>query len=205
MFFEPVNGMRPAPLTHNPLNALVCPRPIGWVSTINHDGTPNLAPFSYFNAVSADPPYVVFAPNAASADSAKDTFRNLQDVPEFVINLVDKRLVEAMNATSGNYAYGVNEFAECGIEAAPCRIVRPPRVKRSRAVLECTVFEIVSLPIGSDGRQSHVVIGQVVGIHIDDELIVDGKVDEARLDPVARLGYFNYADLGEIFELRRPD
>jgi flavin reductase (DIM6/NTAB) family NADH-FMN oxidoreductase RutF len=205
MFFEPANGMRPAPLTHNPLNALICPRPIGWVSTVSPDGIPNLAPFSYFNAVSANPPFVVFAPNAASPDRLKDTYRNLQDVPEFVINLVDKSLVEEMNTTSASYGSDVDEFAECGLEAAACKIVRPPRVKRSRAVLECTVFEIVALPSGSDGRQSQVVIGEVVGIHIDDELIVDGKVDEARLDPVARLGYFNYAGLGPIFELRRPD
>ena len=204
MFFEPARGMRPSPLKHNPLNALICPRPIAWVSTVSGEGIVNLAPFSYFNAVSAEPPCVMFAPNAAAADHVKDTYRNLGDVPEFVINLVSMELAEPMNATSAAFPYDVDEFSECGLEASASEIVRPPRVRRSKAALECTVFEKIDLPKGPDGRQSHVVIGEVVGIHIDDDLIVDGIVDEARLDPLARLGAFNYAGLGGIFELRRP-
>lgn len=204
MFFEPVEGMRPDPLTHNPMNALVCPRPIGWVSTIAANGKVNLAPFSYFNAVSADPPYVMFAPNSASIEAEKDTYRNLSDVPEFVVNLVNHNNAGAMNETSYTFAYGVDEFEQCNVASLQSTTVRPPRVESSRAALECKVYEVVHLPKGADGRQSHVVVGEVVGVHIDDNLIIDGKIDEARLAPVARLGYFNYAGLGEIFELLRP-
>lgn len=204
MFFEPANGMRPSPLEHNPLNALVCPRPIGWVSSIGADGSVNLAPFSYFNAVSADPPCVMFAPNTASPEQVKDTYRNIIEVPEFVVNLVSMELAEQMNATSESFAYEVDEFEKCGVDSVASTVVRPPRVKQSKAALECTVYEVVHLPIGGDGRKSHVVVGEVVGIHLDDDLIVDGRVDEARLHPLARLGYFNYAGLGEILEIRRP-
>ncbi len=204
MFFEPSNGMRPSPLQHNPLNALVCPRPIGWISTVDARACVNLAPFSYFNAVSADPPYVMFAPNAASPEVEKDTFRNIIDVPEFVVNLVSMELAQKMNASSASFSSDIDEFDACGIEPAASTIVRPPRVKQSKAALECTLYESVQLPGGADGRKSHVVIGKVVGIHIDDDLIVDGRVDETRLNAIARLGYFNYAGLGEILEIRRP-
>ena len=204
MFFEPANGMHPPPLQHNPLNALVCPRPIGWISSINANGGVNLAPFSYFNAVSADPPYVMFAPNAASPAVEKDTYRNVVEVPEFVVNLVSMELAQKMNASSAAFSSDINEFEACGVEPIASTVVRPPRVKQSKAALECTLYEVVPLPVGVDGRTSHVVIGAVVGIHIDDDLIVDGRVDEVRLNSIARLGYFNYAGLGEIFEIKRP-
>jgi flavin reductase (DIM6/NTAB) family NADH-FMN oxidoreductase RutF len=204
MFFEPKNGMRPSPLKHNPFNALVCPRPIGWVSTIGADGNLNLAPFSYFNGVSGDPPCVMFAPNTSSPNDVKDTYRNIVEVPEFVVNVVSVELAEQMNATSAAFSYDVDEFGACGLESVASQVVRPPRVKQSRAALECTVYEVVELPVGTNGRKGRVVIGEVVGIHLDDDLIDDGRVDEARLRPLARLGYFNYATLGEILELRRP-
>lgn len=204
MFFEPANGMRPSRLQHNPLNALVCPRPIGWISSIDANGGVNLAPFSYFNAVSADPPCVMFAPNAASAEAEKDTYRNIVEVPEFVVNLVSMELAQKMNATSAGFSADIDEFDACGIESIASMMVRPPRVKQSKAALECTVYEVVQLPVGADGRKSRVVVGEVVGIHIDDDLIVDGRIDEARLNSIARLGYFNYAGLGEILEIRRP-
>lgn len=205
MFFKPRDGMRPAPLTHNPFNALVGPRPIAWVSTVTADGVPNLAPFSYFNAVSADPPFVMFAPNAKGPGAAKDSYANLVAVPEFVVSLVSRAQAEQMNATSKAYAHGVDEFERCGIAAAPCHTVRPPRVAGSLAALECRVYELVTLPVGSDQRASHVVIGEVTGIHIDDSVIEHGQVSERRLDPLARLGAFNYGTLGEIFAIARPE
>ncbi len=204
MFFVTADGMRPQPLKHNPFNALVCPRPIGWVSTISRDGIVNLAPYSYFNAVSADPPYVMFAPNGARPDAPKDTYRNVGEVPEFVVNLVSRELALPMNATSAAFDHDIDEFAACGIEAAASTLVRPPRVAHSHAALECRVFRTIDLPAGGDGRESHVVIGEVIGIHIDDRIIVDGVVDEALLDPIARLGAFNYAGLGEILSIPRP-
>ncbi len=199
MFFETAQGMRPAPLRHNPLNALVMPRPIGWISTVDAAGRPNLAPFSYFNAVCADPPYVMFAPNGP-----KDTFSNLAKMPEFVASLVRETDGEAMNATSRPYPPGVDEFVACGIASAPSNLVRPPRVASAKAALECRVYQVVVLPSGRDGRENHVVIGEVVGIHIADDVIVDGMVDERRLAPLARLGYMNYGTLGQRFEMLRP-
>ena len=204
MFFETAHGMRPAPLKHNPLNALVQPRPIAWVSTIDAGGVTNLAPFSYFNAVSADPPFVMFAPNPKGPGESKDSYANLAAVPEFVVSLVSRAQAQPMNATSASMPHGVSEFSACGIASAPSRCVRPPRVADSRAALECTVHEILALPGGSDDRVSYVVIGAVVAIHIDDALIENGRVIEQRLDPLTRLGYFNYGTLGEVFELMRP-
>jgi flavin reductase (DIM6/NTAB) family NADH-FMN oxidoreductase RutF len=205
VFFATADGMRPAPLRHNPLNALVSPRPIAWVSTVDARGAPNLAPYSYFNAVSADPPYVMFAPNAKAPGQPKDTWANLRAVPEFVVSLVTERAATAMNATSAPFEAGVDEFAACGVAPAPCRLVRPPRVADAPAALECRVYRTVALPAGADGRDSHVVIGEVVGIHLDDALIEDGRIDERRLAPLARLGYLNYATLGRILALARPD
>ncbi len=205
MFFKTSDGMRPAPLSHNPVNALVCPRPIAWVSTIGIDGTPNLAPFSYFNAVSADPPFVMFAPNAKAPGAVKDSYANLKAIPEFVISLVSRTQAQTMNATSKPYPLGVSEFEACGVEAAPSQTVRPPRVASSHAAFECRVFEIVALPGGADDRTSYVVIGEVTGIYIDDAVIEDGLVVERALDPLTRLGYFNYGTLGEVFSILRPE
>jgi len=204
MFFETAAGMRPPPLKHNPLNALVCPRPIAWVSTVSPDGEVNLAPYSYFNAVSADPPCVMFAPNAAAPGQRKDTYRNVCEVPEFVVSLVGESQALPMNDTSASFDYSIDEFEACGIDAAASRIVRPPRVAESKAALECRVLNVIDLPRGADGRQSHVVIGEVVGIHIDESIIVDGVVQELLLAPLARLGAFNYATLGKILEIPRP-
>ena len=204
MFFETANGMRPAPLEHNPLNSLVCPRPIAWVSTISADGVVNLAPFSYFNAVSSDPPCVMYAPNGAAPGTAKDSWRNVNEVPEFVVSLVGREQAAVMNETSAAFAPDVDEFERCRVARAPSRLVTPPRVAASRAALECRVLTTVDLPAGADGRTSHVVIGSVVGIHIDDTVIVDGRVDETRIDPIARLGGLNYATLGNVITIPRP-
>lgn len=205
MFYDPRENLRPAPLTHNPLNALVAPRPIGWISTISAQGECNLAPFSYFNAFSADPPVVGYAPNAKAAGGAKDSLANVQAVPEFTVSVVSADLAEQMNETSRALAHGVNEYEMAALEASESRLVRPPYVARARAVLECQVFDIVELPAGKDGRGSQLVLGEVIGIYIDDDLIVDGKVDGKALRQVARLGYFDYTVVDNLFELLRPD
>jgi len=205
MFYDPRENLRPAPLTHNPLNALVAPRPIGWISTISAQGECNLAPFSYFNAFSADPPVVGYAPNAKAAGGAKDSLANVQAVPEFTVSVVSADLAEQMNETSRALAHGVNEYEMAALEAGESRLVRPPYVVRARAVLECQVFDIVELPAGKDGRGSQLVLGEVIGIYIDDDLIVDGKVDGKALRQVARLGYFDYTMVDNLFELLRPE
>ena len=204
MYFSIADGLRPAPLTHNPINALVMPRPIGWISSQSANGVLNLAPYSYFNAVCADPPYVMFAPNATQPGTSKDTYRNICEVPEFVVNLVGEHDAAAMNASSAPFPPEVDEFAACGITTVRSQLVRPPRVASAKAALECRVYQVVHLPPGEDGRESHVVVGEVVGVYIADEVILDGRVDERRMQPVTRLGYMNYGTLGEIFELIRP-
>jgi flavin reductase (DIM6/NTAB) family NADH-FMN oxidoreductase RutF len=206
LFFDPRAAGRPSQLTHNPLPALVAPRPIAWISSIGSAGVLNLAPFSHFNIVAVDPPMVMFAPNAKDdAGTPKDTLRNVREIPEFVVSLVSRRQREAMNATSSALDYGISEFAATGIGAAHCINVRPPRVADSAAALECKVWRIIDLPVGRSRRQCHVVIGEVVGIHIAPEVIVDGKVSATRLEQVARLGYFEYLAVRETFEMKRPD
>jgi flavin reductase (DIM6/NTAB) family NADH-FMN oxidoreductase RutF len=204
MFFRTTDGLRPAPLTHNPLNALVMPRPIGWISSISGTGVTNLAPYSYFNLVCSDPPFVMFAPNAAQPGTAKDTYRNVCEIPEFVANVVGEHDGAVMNQTSAPLPHGESEFEAYGVTSVPSAIVRPPRVASARAALECLVYRTVDLPPAPDGRASHVVIGEVVGVYIADDLIVDGRVDEQRLHPLARLGYMNYGTLGQVFEMLRP-
>ena len=147
MFYDPRENLRPAPLTHNPINALVAPRPIGWIGSLSAAGEENLAPFSYFNVFSADPPVVAFAPNAKQSDGGpKDTLANVRAVPEFTASIVSEPLAQQMNETSRVLDHGVSEFAAAGLTAAPSTNVRPPHVGEALAVLECVVFDIVALP-----------------------------------------------------------
>ncbi|MCB1684652.1 MAG: flavin reductase family protein [Pseudomonadales bacterium] len=205
MFFDPRENVRPAPLTHNPLNALIAPRPIGWICSLSATGQVNLAPFSYFNAVSADPPLVVFAPNEKTGGGPKDTLANVRSTGEFTASIVSESLARAMNETSREVDHGVNEFELAGLTSAPSRLVNAPFVAEARAALECEVWDIIALPSKPGGRGSHLVIGTVVGIHINDSLIKDGRIDTPALAPVARLGYFDYCVVRELFELKRPD
>lgn len=206
LFYDPRVVSRPGPLTHNPFLALVAPRPIAWVSSIDKTGQPNLAPFSHFNIVSVDPPMVMFAPNAKDqAGTPKDTFRNIGEVPEFVVNLVSWEQREKMNATSKTLRFGESEFAYAGVEPTPSVNVSPPRVADSKAALECRVWRVVDLPLGRSHRQCHIVIGEVVGIHISGDIIVDGKISSPRFAQISRLGYFDYLVVRETFEMRRPD
>tara|TARA_Y100001933_G_scaffold220915_1_gene230441 strand:+ start:943 stop:1575 length:633 start_codon:yes stop_codon:yes gene_type:complete len=206
VFYDPRIDPRPAPLQFNPVNALVAPRPIGWIGTLSAAGETNLAPFSYFNAFSADPPVVGFAPNAKVApDQAKDTLANVREVAEFTVSVVSAELAQAMNETSRPVPRGVDEFALAGLTAAPSRHVRPPHVGEAKAVLECTVAQVIALPSRPGGRASHLVIGEVVGIHIDESVIREGRVDLRLLRPVSRLGYLDYSIVDSLFEMPRPD
>ena len=204
LFIDPAINPRPAPLAFNPFKALVAPRPIGWISTLALDGVVNLAPYSFFNGVAEDPPCVMFAPNGLHAEGgAKDSLRNAESSGEFVANVVPFGLREAMDATSALAPRSLDELAEAGLTPASCRKVRAPRVAESPAALECKVLQILRLPEGRQGT-NHIVIGQVVGIHLASSLLVDGKVDMARLRPVARLGYMDYCVVDEVFSMRRP-
>jgi flavin reductase (DIM6/NTAB) family NADH-FMN oxidoreductase RutF len=207
MHYDPRIDPKPAPLRFNPLNALVAPRPIGWITTIDLQGRLNLAPFSYFNAFSSDPPIVGFAPNARpGGGDDKDTLRNVRDVAEFTASVVSADLAERMNETSRGLAYGESELQAAGLTAVASHRVRTPRVGEARAALECRVFELIALPKGKDGRSGHLVLGEVVGIYIDDALITSaGRIDSLALAQVARLGYNDYTNVAALYEMRRPD
>ena len=190
-------------LPHNPFKAIVSPRPIGWISTISTDGKPNLAPYSFFNAVSETPPMVAFS-SYPGANGEKDSLINARDTAEFVVNIVSKEQMQAMSDTSAALDHGVSEFDFAGLAAEPASIVKSPMVAGAPCQLECTLWDIITLPQTADGQNNHLVIGQVVGIHIDDGIITDGKVDVLKFNPVARLGYMDYTAVEDVFPLARP-
>lgn len=199
MFYDPRTD--PHGLAHNPWTALIVPRPIGWISTLSADGTPNLAPYSFFNAVSGAPPFVMF-----SSAGRKDSQTNIEATGEFVVNMAVADLADAMNLSSAAVGAGVDEFALAGLEKAPCRNVRAPRVAASPVALECVLNSIVPL-ITRDGTKarSEVIFGEVVGIHIADAVIADGMLDITRLRPLSRLGYMDYAITDTVFAIPRPE
>lgn len=205
MFFscERPSGRPDPALSPNPFKACVIPRPIGWISSIDAAGNRNLAPFSFFNAISELPPMVMFCANGEHADGGeKDSVRNARETGEFVVNLATWDLREAVNASSAEVGRGVDEFELARLTPAPCRLVRPPRVAESPISLECRVADIYELP--NEGEIARMVMGRVLGIHIADAAVVDGRVSAARLQPIARLGYREYSGLGEIFKMTRP-
>ena len=198
MFYDAVANSHG--LQWDPFKALVSPRPIGWISTLDQNGVVNLAPYSFFNAVSTDPHFVMF-----SSGGRKDSQRNAEETGEFVCSLATFELREAMNRTSQHVGPEVDEMALAGLTAAPSKNVAPLRVEDSPVDFECTYWRTIELPGPDGGPGTHaIVLGQVVGVHIDDAAIVDGKVDVTKLKPIARLGYGDYAVIDEVFELSRP-
>lgn len=183
----------------------IVPRPIGWVSTVDEAGTPNLAPYSFFSAVCANPPHVLFCPMVRSTDrQAKDTLRNVRATGEFVVNMVTEALGPAMNITSTEFPAPVDEFQAAGLTPVASIAVRPPRVAESPIHYECQVSHIVDLGEGGLGSGS-VVIGRVVHVHVRDELLVGGdKIDLARLAPIGRLAGNSYCRVTDLFDLVRP-
>jgi flavin reductase (DIM6/NTAB) family NADH-FMN oxidoreductase RutF len=198
MFYETAKNNHGLP--HDPFKAIVAPRPIGWISSLSARGELNLAPYSYFNGVSSKPPCVMFA-----SEGHKDSIANIAETREFVCSLATWEVREQMNATSATVSREVDEFMLAGLTAAPSMLVKPPRVAESPCALECTLVKIVNLgdddPTLSD-RQ--IVIGKVVGIHIDEQFIRDGILDTAAMKPIARCGYRNYAVVLDQFEMIRP-
>ena len=202
MFFTPGTHLQ-AGLSHNPLKAIVSPRPIGWISSRGNDGSVNLAPYSYFNAIAEQPPMVMFS-SAPGGYKAKDSLRNVLETREFVVNIVSAALGDAMNISSGSFPYGTNEFTKAGLAMADGETVSVPRVKAAPAALECHLWQAIELPAPKDGAASTIVLGTVTGIHIADDVIVDGKVDVTIYQPLARLGYMDYAQITKLFEMQRP-
>jgi flavin reductase (DIM6/NTAB) family NADH-FMN oxidoreductase RutF len=200
MFYEPHKKNHGLP--HDPFKAIVAPRPIGWISTMSAHGEINLAPYSFFNGLSAEPPIVVFC-----SEGRKDSVSFVEETREFVCNLATWELREQMNTTSGPYPRGIDEMKEAGLEPAPCLLVKPPRVKASPCAMECKWLQTVRL-VDVDGvpTQRYAVFGQVVGIHIDDRFIKDGLLDTAAMRPIARAGYHDYfvSTPETKFSIRRP-
>ncbi|MDP1027187.1 flavin reductase family protein [Sphingomonas sp. KR1UV-12] len=197
-FYEPAAGHR---LAHDPLNAIVAPRPIGWISTVSPGGQRNLAPYSFFNLISYTPPLIAF-----SSSGWKDTIANIEATGEFVWNLATRPLAEAMNATSATT--GEDEFALAGLEPAPSRLVVPPRVAASPVAFECRLTQLIRLQT-KEGEpiDQWLAIGEAVGIHIDTALLEDGVYQTARARPISRGGgpadYFEATE-DTRFLMRRP-
>ena len=199
-FYEPQAGHR---LPHDPLNAIVAPRPIGWISTLSAAGVRNLAPYSFFNLVNYTPPLIAF-----SSTGWKDSVANIADNREFVWNLVTRDLAEVMNVTSAGVSGDIDEFALAGIEQAPSRLVAPPRVAASPVAFECVLTQMIRLE-DKAGRalDQWLVIGEAIGIHIDRALLDDGIYQTARAHPISRGGgpadYFETRE-DALFKMRRP-
>ncbi|MGE0211887.1 MAG: flavin reductase family protein [Parvibaculaceae bacterium] len=189
----------------DPFKAVVVPRPIGWVSTLSPDGIANLAPYSFFNAFAEAPHYIAYGSGEARRSGFKDSLRNIEATGEFVMNLATWDLREQMNLSSAHLPYGTDEFAHAGLTKAASRLVKAPRVAESPVALECRHFQTIPLPDDHGRAVDHMVIGRVIGVHIDDRFIKDGRVDTAAMQPIARLGYSEYAVVTEAFRMRRPD
>lgn len=202
MFFRPDQPDAPRA---GILNALVLPRPIGWISSLDVDGRANLAPYSFFNAVAYRPPQVMFAATGAHEQGGlKDSLTNIQATGEFVVNFATWDLRLAVNASSIGAPHGYDEFAHAGLAKTPSETVAPPRVAQSPVHLECVLSQIVELEARAHGPPNRMVVGRVTGFHIADAVMVDGLVDLHRLDPIARLGYDQYTRVREVFAMTRP-
>jgi len=189
LFYRPADGHG---LPHSPFSAIVSPRPIGWISTRAAHGD-NLAPYSFFNAVAYSPPQVIFA------GDFRDSMANAMDSGVFAVNVVQASALQAMNQTSARYPRGTDEFVMAGVAKAECVAIDCPRVADAPATLECRVVRMIEL-LGED----RLILGEVVGIHLRGDCLVEGRFDVTRYQPAARLGYHDYAFVREVTALKRP-
>ncbi|WP_223421760.1 flavin reductase family protein [Tateyamaria pelophila] len=199
MFYRPSDGHG---LPHNPFNAIVTPRPIGWISTHGSDGSDNLAPYSFFNGVAYVPPQVMFASTGSKddRDGTKDSVANIRETGVFCVNVVEHAMKDVMNQTSGPWDAETDEFDLAKIEKAACSEIDCARVAATPAALECRMTQIVQI----EGAANFVVFGEVVGVHLRDDCIVDGIFDVLRYNPLTRLGYRDYSVIRDKFSLNRP-
>lgn len=195
MFFETAKGDHNLP--YNPFKACIVPRPIGWISSMNKSGVANLAPYSYFNAISDAPPTVMFSSANTLNGGLKDSITNIEETGEFVVNLATLALKEEMHKSSTSLPYGVSEFEHFNIKSSPAHLVKPLYVADAAVHLECKYLQTISL------ETTKIVLGHVIGISIKDEFIRDGKLDISLLQPIARLGYDEYAVIDKIFKMKR--
>ena len=201
MFYRPEDGHG---LPHNPFNALITPRPIGWISSRAADGTNNLAPYSFFNGVAYEPPQVMFATTSGKPDQpsgTKDSLSNIAETGVFCVNVVAFEMREAMNASSAALPKEVDEFEHAGLTPVDCETINCARIDGVPAALECRLTQIVTLP----GESNRIAFGEVIGIHLRDDCLVEGVFDVTRFQPLARMGYRDYSVVQEVFSLARPD
>lgn len=199
MFYRPADGHG---LPHNPFNAIVTPRPIGWISTRGSDGAENLAPYSFFNAVAYTPPQVMFASTGAKPDrdGTKDSVSNIRETGVFCVNVVSFEMRDAMNTTSGGWEKAADEFDLAGLERAECHSIACSRVAAAPAALECKLTQIVPLL----GDTNFLILGEVTGVYMRDDCVKDGIFDVLAFNPLARMGYRDYSVVREKFSLNRP-
>lgn len=199
MFYRPEDGHG---LAHNPFNAIVTPRPIGWIATRDETGQDNLAPYSFFNGVAYVPPQVMFASTGTKPDrdGTKDSLSNIRETGEFCVNIVEYAMRDVMNQTSGPWPRETDEFADAGIKRAECERIGCSRVADAPASLECQMTQIVELK----GDANFLIIGEVIGVHLRDDCIEDGLFDVLKYQPLTRLGYRDYSRITELFSLKRP-
>jgi len=192
-------------LKHDPFKAMVAPRPIAWVSTLSANGVLNLAPFSFFNAMSDNPPTVVIGFSGGHIEGGpKDTLDNITETGEYVCN-VTYELRDAMNITSQTASRSQNEFELANLTPIPSTLVTPPRLKESPVNMECKLLQVIDLPCDKEGSSNTMLLGQVVGIHISDEILHEGMIDMSKFQQLSRLGYRDYSAVQEVFSLARPE
>ena len=203
MFYQPKDGHG---LPHDPFKAIVVPRPVGWVSTIDKQGQANLAPYSFFNGCGERPPMVMFAQTGAKKEGVlvKDSVNNARETGEFACNVVGMALKDAMNATTAAFEADVDEFERAGLTKAPGQAISAPHVAEAPAVLECRTHQILELPAWSDAWTNLLVIGEVIGVHIRDEYLEEGLLDILKYNPVARMGYMDYTTVEDRWSMKRP-
>jgi len=180
------------------------PRPIGWISTLSDDGRPNLAPYSQFNNLTFDPPYVMFSANRKADGNSKDSVINAEQTGRFVWNLATYALREAVNITAEQVPYGVDEFERADLEKEPGRLFDIPMVKASPVKFECEYHSTIRLPANPPMGTVDIIIGKVIGVHISDDVLTDGKLDITKTMPIARCGYYQYAVIKETFAMVIP-
>ncbi|KAH8638431.1 hypothetical protein IG631_06201 [Alternaria alternata] len=217
MFYQP--GKEDHGLPYDPFKACVLPRPIGWISTLSPDGHANLAPYSQFNNLTFDPPYVMFSANQTPSNSQKDTVRNVEATGKFIWNLATYELREEVNRSAVQEEYGVDEFEKAGVEKEDSKLsgvvvvgnsgegrkeMMIPMVMRSPVKFECEYYTTLRLPGNPPMGSADVVIGKVIGVHIDERVLTDGKIDVRKTEPIARCGYYEYAVVRDTFEMRIP-
>lgn len=200
MFYRPENNDHGLP--HNPFKAIVSPRPIGWISTQSENGIANLAPYSFFNALCDTPPMVMFASTGQKPDQpkGKDSLANIIATGEFAVNIVSYALKDQMNASAGSFPADIDEFEAAGLTKAAGKAISAPHVAEAPAVLECKLYKVIDLP----GAANNMVIGEVVGVHMKDDFIVNGQFDVTLYQPLSRLGYMDYAAVENVFSIKKP-